>query len=111
MIFPERLKLLRTTKHLLQKDLAKLLDITTSAYGFYEQGKRTPDPAALILLADFFDVSLDYLLGRTDQSKPTIPPVDKASGDLPQEALDRIEEFKDLMRLKYGENHSSNKSQ
>ena len=111
MIFPERLKLLRTTKHLLQKDLAKLLDITTSAYGFYEQGKRTPDPAALILLADFFDVSLDYLLGRTDQSKPTIPPVEKAACDLPQEALDRIEEFKDLMRLKYGENPSSNKNQ
>ena len=87
MIFPERLKLLRTTKHLLQKDLAKLLDITTSAYGFYEQGKRTPDPVALIQLADFFDVSLDYLLGRTDQSKPPIPPVEKESCDLPQEAL------------------------
>jgi transcriptional regulator with XRE-family HTH domain len=77
LIFPERLKLLRTTKHLLQKDLAKLLDITTSAYGFYEQGKRTPDSAALIQLADFFDVSVDYLLGRTDQPKPNIPSIEK----------------------------------
>jgi len=53
----------------------------------YERGKRDPDSAKLILLADFFDVSLDYLLGRTDQSKPPIPPVEKESCDLPQEAL------------------------
>ncbi|WP_019552450.1 helix-turn-helix domain-containing protein [Propionispira raffinosivorans] len=87
-----------------QKYIAKYINKTTQAYSLYERDERDPDSATLILLADFFDVSLDYLLGRTDQSKPTIPPVEKASGDLPQEALDRIEEFKDLMRLKYGKN-------
>ncbi|SEJ18308.1 Transcriptional regulator, contains XRE-family HTH domain [Propionispira arboris] len=99
-----RLKELRLRQNLNQKDIAKYINKTTQAYSLYERGERDPDSATLILLADFFDVSLDYLLGRTDQSKPTIPPVEKASGDLPQEALDRIEEFKDLMRLKYGKN-------
>lgn len=72
--------------------------------------ERDPDPAALILLTDFFDVSLDYLLGRTDQTNLPIPPVEKAAGILPQEALNQIEAVKDLMRLKYRENSSSNKS-
>lgn len=62
----ERLKLLRTEKNLLQRDVAKFLKITASAYGFYEQGKRIPDSDMLNRIADFFNVSVDYLLGRTD---------------------------------------------
>ncbi|WP_154651086.1 hypothetical protein [Propionispira raffinosivorans] len=41
---------------------------------------------------------------RIDQPKFNITPIEKVSCDLPQETLDRIEEFKDLMRLKYGKN-------
>jgi len=106
-----RLKELRLRQNLNQKDIAKYINKTTQAYSLYERGERDPDSATLIQLADFFDVSVDYLLGRTDQAKPNIPPVEKTSCYLPQEALDRIEEFKDLMRLKYGENPSSNKNQ
>lgn len=69
----ERLKKLRSEKDLLQKDVATFLKITTSAYGFYEQGKRILDSEMLNKLADFFKVSVDYLLGRTDfQNQNTI---------------------------------------
>lgn len=60
----ERLKNLREERNLLQKDVASYLNITTSAYGFYEQGKRNPDMETIKKLADFFNVSADYLLGR-----------------------------------------------
>jgi transcriptional regulator with XRE-family HTH domain len=68
----KRLKELREEKGLLQKDVAKYLKITTSAYGYYEQGKRDPDTETLQKLADFFNVSVDYLLGRTDIKNPYI---------------------------------------
>ena len=82
-----RLKELRLRQNLNQNDIAKYINKTTQAYSLYERGERDPDSATLIQLADFFDVSVDYLLGHTDQSKPTIPPVEKESCDLPQEAL------------------------
>lgn len=65
IVFAQRLKQLRIEKNLLQKDLAHFLAISTSAYGFYEQGKRQPDLDTLCKLANFFDVSIDYLLGRS----------------------------------------------
>lgn len=61
-----RLKKLRNEHNLLQKEIAKKLKITTSAYGFYEQGKRTPDTETLNKIAEFYSVSIDYLLGRTN---------------------------------------------
>lgn len=61
-----RLKQLRTDSNLLQKDIASKLNITSSAYGYYEQGKRIPDSNTLNSLADFYNVSTDYILGRTD---------------------------------------------
>ncbi len=61
-----RLRELREEKKLLQKDIANFLNITTSAYGYYEQGKREPDTHTVNSLADFYNVSSDYLLGRTN---------------------------------------------
>lgn len=63
------MKELREEKNLLQRDLARYLNISTSAYGYYEQGKRKPDIETTKKIADFFDVSTDYLLGRTDNKK------------------------------------------
>ncbi|CAK7062278.1 helix-turn-helix transcriptional regulator [Tissierella sp.] len=65
----KRLKELRYEKNLLQKDVANYLNISTSAYGYYEQGKRNPDTETIKNLANFFNVSTDYLLGRTDSKK------------------------------------------
>jgi transcriptional regulator with XRE-family HTH domain len=62
--FGERLKLLRAEKKLRQIDIAEILNITDRQYQLYEYGKSFPDFKKLIMLADFFDVSLDYLVGR-----------------------------------------------
>lgn len=61
-----RLKELRLKNEKLQKDVADYLNITTSAYGYYEKGIRQPNPEMLLKLAEYFDVTTDFLLGRTD---------------------------------------------
>ena len=64
--FAGRLKELRTTAGLRQKDLADALGVAQTTIANYEQGARFPDEKNLRRLADHFDVSLDYLMGRTD---------------------------------------------
>ena len=64
-----RLKELRKAKKLKQTDMANLLNITSRNYQEYEYGKVTPLLPAIIFLADYFDVSLDYLTGRSDNPK------------------------------------------
>ena len=59
----KRLKLLRKTKGVSQKDVAKAIGVTLSAYSNYEQGIREPSNEILIKLCKYFDVSADYLLG------------------------------------------------
>lgn len=66
-LLPERLKELRKKKKLSQLDIANILKITASAYGFYEQGKSIPSAETLIILSDFYGVSADYILGRTSE--------------------------------------------
>ena len=46
--------------------MADLLGITPRAYQYYEEGKRYPDFRGLLLLAEHLNVSIDYLVGRTD---------------------------------------------
>lgn len=62
----DRLKTLRTEKGIKQKDVANILGITTSAYGFYEQGKRTPTIEVLLSLSQYYKVSLDWLISGFD---------------------------------------------
>ncbi len=64
-----RLKDLRYEKDLKQSDVARKLAISQVAYGRFELGKRVPKKEHLLTLADFYDVSLDYLLGETDDRK------------------------------------------
>ena len=66
MDFAEKLKRIRLKMNLTQKDIAKILGITRTAYANYEQGLREPNLLTLWKIADFFDVSVDYLLGRKD---------------------------------------------
>lgn len=61
-----RIKELRRANNMTQDELAKKLDITRSAVGMYEQGVRRPDFEHMDALADMFNVSMDYLMGKTD---------------------------------------------
>ena len=65
--FKNRLKELRNEKNIYQKELAKNIGVTSSAIAMYETGKRSPDKDILDKLANHFDISVDYLLGRTNE--------------------------------------------
>jgi len=69
MYFP-RLKDLREDRDLLQKDIADILDISQTVYSRYERGFQTVPIVHLLKLADYYRVSTDYILGRTNITKP-----------------------------------------
>lgn len=64
--FAERLKELRLEKGLTQTQLQKETGLSDTAIGLWELNKREPKLGAVIILADYFKVSLDYLSGRED---------------------------------------------
>lgn len=66
MTSKERIKELRTRKKLTQKQLAEKTGLSERGIQNYELGERVPTLQVAIALADFFDVSLDYLVGRSD---------------------------------------------
>ena len=66
-ILSERLRQCRKEKGLSQLQVAVYCDITEKAYQNYELMTREPRVEILVRLADFYDVSLDYLTGRTDE--------------------------------------------
>jgi len=68
--FADRLSLLIETHNISKKELAETLGVTYRQLRRYETGERRPDFDGLLKLADFFNVSLDYLVGRTDDPTP-----------------------------------------
>ena len=65
-----RLRDLREDKNLPQKTIAAYLKVKSNTYSRYETGTHTISPEALGKLADFYNTSVDYLMGRTDDPKP-----------------------------------------
>ena len=65
-----RLKSLREDHDLKQEDVAKILNISQTNYSKYELGKINIPIDSLIILADFYNTSIDYLIGLTDEIKP-----------------------------------------
>lgn len=64
-MFGDRLKELREEKEMTQEELGKLLNVSRQTISGYEAGAIEPSISNLIKLADIFNISLDYLLGRT----------------------------------------------
>ncbi len=64
--FPERLKTLRESNNLLSKDFAKIMNVEPATITNWEKGNRFPKDDVLIKIADYFNCSIDYLFGRTD---------------------------------------------
>lgn len=66
MELKEALRRIRKQKKTTQVQAAQAAGVSKAMYQFYEYGKNEPTASVLIALADYFDVSLDYLVGRSD---------------------------------------------
>lgn len=62
----ERIKKLREEKEISQKSLSNYLGVSPSTIGMYEQDRRTPDSDMILKIANYFDVTTDYLLGASE---------------------------------------------
>lgn len=69
MLF-QRLRDLREDRDLRQEDVAEILGISQTVHSRYERGFQTIPVIHLLKLADYYKVSTDYILGRTNNSKP-----------------------------------------
>ena len=65
-----RLRELRLEKGLLQSDIAKIINKSERTVGFYETGDRDMGTETLAILSDFFEVTIDYLLGKSNKRNP-----------------------------------------
>ncbi len=65
-IFAERVKMLRKQKNIKQSELGKMVGLSSNAISDIERGRRTTTIEKLVAIADYFEVSIDYLVGRTD---------------------------------------------
>ena len=63
----QRIRDLREDNDLTQSELGEKLKLPQRTYAYYESGERTIPPEILIALADFYNTSIDYILGRTDK--------------------------------------------
>ncbi|WP_035099071.1 helix-turn-helix domain-containing protein [Anoxybacteroides tepidamans] len=82
MTFGKRLRFLRKKMNMTQKDLADKFSLGESTIGMYERDEREPSFEFVKQLADFFNVTTDYLLGRTDDPNP------RESNGIPEELKD-----------------------
>jgi len=64
--FSTKIKILRQENHLTQEEFGKIFGIVKSTVSMYENGKSIPDDKLKSKIADYFNVSIDWLMGRTD---------------------------------------------
>lgn len=117
MSFSDRLKDLRNSKGLTQQDLADILKVERPTIAGYETKGKQPDYEKLLILSEYFNVSIDWLLGnseikeqaekileRSNDSEYTIALHDNRGYDeeLPEEARKEINDFIEFVRHKYG---------
>ena len=96
MQFGNVLRLLRQRNNLTQKQLAEIFGVSESRIGMYERCQREPDFEMLEAIADYFNVDMDYLTGRTDVERqytfsPTAPDL-----KLTQDEAQLVEDYREL---------------
>jgi len=107
-----RLVKLRKDRGMTQQQLSDILHISRGTYAQYEIGRRTPDYDILHKLADFFEVSTDYLLGRTNT-----PILQNTKGtfietELSPENTEELKKFAELLKIKQmTENNKKNNNE
>ncbi|NLT94915.1 MAG: helix-turn-helix domain-containing protein [Clostridia bacterium] len=103
--FGTTLKLLRTSRRLSQRQLARELNVAPSTLAMYELDKREPDYATLRKIADYFEVTTDYLLGRSNKLYPNEKIAEEGFyhifEELPEEAKKTLEDFIEYIHIKY----------
>jgi transcriptional regulator with XRE-family HTH domain len=103
--FGKRLKELRESRKVTQQQLADVLKVNRSTIAGYETKDKSPDYDRLKLIAQFFDVTIDYLLGM--EPKEITNDITLAThrtnfdDDLPEEARNELEEYLNYLRFKY----------
>ena len=121
-MFPERLRALRKGRKITLKELANALNEhlgpgekrnTPSQIGNWERGIRTPNYIEARKLAEYFDVSMDYLTGKTDRNDVDLAKLFFSSKDLsfsrhPLTSEDRYEIFQLIQGYMAGRNHRKN---
>ena len=105
---PDRLKQLRKSNNLTQTELGKILGVGKTTISMYETNNSTPNDEIKLKIAEYFNVSLDYLLGKTDirnyteDNNATIAlHSDTDYDDLPEEARKEINNFIEFVKQKY----------
>lgn len=109
-MFNIRLKELRESKGLSQYAFAAEFNISQSTVGNWEAGTRTPDSKTLSSLADYFGVSVDYILGRTDKAEKPKSTHDTSDmkvalfggdGEVTDEMWEEVINFVDYVKAKH----------
>ena len=96
-MFAENLKILRERRQMTQQQLADKLDISRSTVGMYENGSREPDFETLELIADFFNVNMDRLIGNLNPiDNRMIPVLGYVRAGLPIEAVENILDYEEI---------------
>jgi len=99
----ERLSELRKDNGLTQRDLAEILGVSENSISLYERNINTPDDELKIKIANYFNVSLDYLLGATDKQIPLNRNETQFiyAENLPSNAYKEMKTFLDYLQNKY----------
>lgn len=102
--FANVLRLLRNEKNMSQQELADALGVSKSAVNMYERGERQPNFETLEVIADYFNVDTDYLLGRTTKTTRVIQPDTLAAhfdgSEYSEDELDEIRRFAEFVKNK-----------
>lgn len=108
MTFGQRLKILRIHKSskLTQEDVACDIGVPRATYGNWETDRSTPDFEYLIKIADYYDVSIDYLLGRDSLEKKDRLATDTKSHTLANEINELPEEKRKMIEAMKSEQES-----
>ena len=103
MKFGSILQKLRAEKKVSQQTVAEYIGVTKQAYSLYELGKRNPDNDMLYKISEYFDVSIDYLLGKSSIKNFStlgkgikIPVLGKVQAGIPVEAIEDIIDYEEI---------------
>lgn len=96
VLFGDRLKSLRNNRGLSQMDFSKQIGISKSAVNMYERGEREPSFEVLETIADYFNVDLDYLIGKSEIPNRSQIPAPVPSPALAPDEADLVHKYRAL---------------